>query len=296
MEIDEQLRRQWRDWAVRNLGGPEARVEIATQAAVSALGQGKSRDEAAVVAREAASAWQTARAPAVAPTPEPHGGCIRGRVAAMQQRQEIAGFRIAQYNWNRYAGQPYTLIWDFRLERNAPDGTPLAPVAVEMVSKGSMWGTSKGFKGSVLNGDEVEVDGRDYQPGRVLRVEQVWNLTSNSIVRERGSAPSRIFAALAAENTERYDVIRGRVVVMQQRQDRPGHTRQIMDWAFRVQQTRSDGSLRPLVEVEMRSDKFEGSIAVGDEIEVDGRDYSSGDVLSVKQVRNLSSNSVVHVR
>lgn len=64
MEIGEQTRRQWRDWVARNIGGPEARVEIATQAAIRALGQGKNRDEAAAAALQAASSWKEMQAPA----------------------------------------------------------------------------------------------------------------------------------------------------------------------------------------------------------------------------------------
>jgi hypothetical protein len=146
----------------------------------------------------------------------------------------------------------------------------------------------------VFNGDEVEVDAHHYKPGRVLKVKQVWNLTSNSVVRVRGSSPSRVFAALAATNMEKYGVIRGRVTAIQQRVDSPMES--MMVWSFRVQRTGPDGSLLCLVECEMRSRRFEGSIAMGDEVELDASGYRTGDTVHVKRVRNLSSDSVVRVR
>jgi hypothetical protein len=288
------LKQKWQSWVEKNVGGPEARVEIATKAAISALRQGKSSEEAAAAARQAASVWKELLVPLAAATPDPHGRLFRGRVAGMQQRQEMLSF----FWVGRGQGAPYSLVWDFRLERNAPDGTPLPPMAIELRSPGHFFFRStKGFEGSLLNGDQVEVDGRHYKPGRVLQVEQLRNLTSNSVVRIRGSSPSRVFAASASANTEKYSVIRGRVTTMQQRLDRPGgYVDGIMVWSFRLQQTQPAGRPAPLVEVEMRSRAFEGSIAVGDELEVDARGYRAGDIVRVKRVRNLSSNSMVRVR
>jgi hypothetical protein len=188
----------------------------------------------------------------------------------------------------------FSLVWDFRLERSAPDGRPLQPIAVELRSHASLFRfgpDTKGFEGSILNGDEVEVDARHHKPGKLLKVEQVRNVTSNSVVRVRGSSPSSVFAPA---RTEKYSVIRGRVTTIHQRLDRPAAG--IMVWSFRVQRTGPNGSLLPLVEVEMRSAKFEGSIVVGDEVELDASGCRTGDTVSVKKVRILSSNSVVRVR
>jgi hypothetical protein len=245
--------------------------------------------------REVAFAAKETRTPAVATTLEPGRGFIRGRVAALKQRQERAFTNSITYPTGyQVVKTSYGLVWDFRLERSAPDGTPLQPIAVELRSHAS-WlrfgPDTKGFEGSVLNGDEVDVDARHYKPGKLLKIEQVRNLTSNSIVRATGSSPSPVFAAA---NTEKYSVIRGRVTTMQQRLDRPAV--RIMVWSFRVQRTGPNGSLLPLVEVEMRSPKFEGSIVVGDEVELDASGYRTGDTVLVKQVRVLSSNSVARVR
>jgi hypothetical protein len=325
IEIAGRVRQQWRDWIERNIGGPEGRIRIAMHAAVSAISQGKSPDEAAAAARQAASAWhetqvpalleeqvrskieviaperqvaapKETRTPAVATTPAPRRGFIRGRVAAFQWRQERAFTNSITYPTGYQVGAKtgFSLVWDFRLERSAPDGTPLQPIAVELRSHASLFrfGTdTKGFEGSVLNGDEVEVDARHYKPGKLLKVEQVRNLTSNSVVRVRGSSPSSVFAPASAE---KYSVIRGRVTTIFQRLDRPAVG--IMVWSFRVQRTGPHGSLLPLVEVEMRSNRFEGSIVVGDEVELDASGYRTGDTVSVKKVRILSSNSVVRVR
>jgi hypothetical protein len=67
-----------------------------------------------------------------------------------------------------------TIVWDFRIERQTPDGKPLPRVAVEMRAK---YFTG----GSVNNGDIVIINGR---PGRngLVTVDQVKNLTSGSTV------------------------------------------------------------------------------------------------------------------
>jgi hypothetical protein len=46
----------------------------------------------------------------------------------------------------------------------------------------------------------------------------------------------------------------------------------------------------------MRSRGFEGSIADGDEVELDASDYKAGHIVGVKQLRNLTSHSVVKAR
>ena len=287
-----ELKQQWQQWIQRNIGGPEGRHEVALQAAMNALGQGKSRDEAAAAARQAASTWEAQKV-VVPATPTPPG-LTRGHVTGLQQRQEVYGRMHTQWQ-----GQtPYSLVWDFRLARSpSPDGQPQPPIGVEFRSpSGGYWGsTTKGIVGSILNGDEVFVDTRDCKPGELLRVKEVWNLTTNSCVRVRGSSQSRVFAPLTVK-AEKYGIMRGRITALQQRQERPGMIYSRTIWSFRLQRTGPDGGLLPLVEVEMLSREFEGSLAAGDEVELDASRSKAGDVVAVKQVRNLSSNSVVRQR
>lgn len=189
------LKQQWLVWAEKNIGGSEARAEIATQAAISALGQGKSRDEAVAAARSAAADWKTPSEPTlpdsrvadlhlpsgepervqVNPSPAPliekHKEFIRGRVSAMQQRQEIEGY----HQMGRTKVPTYGIVWSFRLQPTGPDGNPPPPVAIEM--------RAPSFLGSIGNGDEVEVEARDYAPGSILFPTEIRNLTTNSIVR-----------------------------------------------------------------------------------------------------------------
>jgi hypothetical protein len=181
---------------------------------------------------------------------------------------------------------PSILVWDFRLERRASDGAPEPAIAIELRCP-----ALKGLEGSVFNGDELEVDGRHYKPGKTLKVDQVHNLTSNTIVRVRGSSPSRI---LANPRAERYGVIRGRVTAAQENRDVADA--RIIVRSFRLQRTGPDGGSLPVVEVEMRSRGFEGSIANGDEVELDASSYKAGHIVGVKQLWNVSSNSVVKAR
>jgi hypothetical protein len=67
-----------------------------------------------------------------------------------------------------------TIVWDFRLERQTPDGKPLPRVAVEM--------RGKYFSGgSINNGDVVVLAGRHCRNGLVT-VKRVKNLTSSTTV------------------------------------------------------------------------------------------------------------------
>jgi hypothetical protein len=50
------------------------------------------------------------------------------------------------------------------------------------------------------------------------------------------------------------------------------------------------------VEVEMRSRGFSGALSEGDTVEFDAKGFKAGDVVKVKQLRNVSSNSIVQVR
>jgi hypothetical protein len=84
---------------------------------------------------------------------------FRGIVSVLQQRTEIAQ-RVSYF------------VWDFRLERRDDKGEPLPRVAVQM--------RGRTLKGSIANGDHVEVSGRPTDG--VLVTNRVRNLTTNSIV------------------------------------------------------------------------------------------------------------------
>jgi hypothetical protein len=193
---------------------------------------------------------------------------------------------------------PYTLVWAFRLDRAASDGTPLPSTAVELRSpSGGFWGSAtKGIHGSLLNGDLVAVDARRYKTGEVLQIKQLWNFETRSFVWAIpvGSWRSHVFAPLIKLSPEKYGVIRGRVIAMQQRLTRPGYyLYSPTTWSFRVQRKGPDGSALPTIAVEMQARSFKGSLTPGDEVEVDARGYKSGDLVIVQKIRNLTSNSVV---
>jgi hypothetical protein len=83
--------------------------------------------------------------------------------------------------------------------------------------------------------------------------------------------------------------VRGRVVGFQQRNEM-WNGRYLAVWDFRVEQD-SGGQ----VPVEMRAFSFEGAIANGDEVEVQGQSRG-GRPVSTKVVRNLTSDSLVRAR
>jgi hypothetical protein len=56
-------KQQWQRWVEAEIGGPEALVQAATQAALDALAEGKNRDEVVAVAQEAAASWKDERPP-----------------------------------------------------------------------------------------------------------------------------------------------------------------------------------------------------------------------------------------
>jgi hypothetical protein len=83
--------------------------------------------------------------------------------------------------------------------------------------------------------------------------------------------------------------VRGRVVGFQQRNEM-WNGRYLAVWDFRVEQ--AGGAQVP---VEMRAFSFEGAIANGDEVEVQGQSRG-GRPLSTKVVHNLTSDSQVRAR
>ena len=162
-----ELIQQWRGWIERNIGGSEARVESATQAAIVAIGQRKSRDEIVAAVHQAAAYWRESDQRSAVAGTDTRPGIVRGRVAALQQRQEMATM----------AGTPATLVWNFRVQREGSDGTQLPTVTVQM--------RGVSFEGSIINGDEVEIKARGFKPGDVIKAREIRNLTSNSRVRAR---------------------------------------------------------------------------------------------------------------
>ena len=83
--------------------------------------------------------------------------------------------------------------------------------------------------------------------------------------------------------------VRGRVMGFQPRNQLQGR-RYVTIWSFRVEQ--SGG--RPPVALEMRGYAFDGSIASGDEVEVEATSGKHG-IQRVTSLENLSSNSTVRV-
>jgi TolA-binding protein len=108
-------------------------------------------------------------APITAPTVSGH---IRGRVVGFQRRAEQSFF----------LHRLYLYVWDFRIERpNMP------PVMVEM--------RGYRFTGDISNGDEVDIAAHSAQPGRVLRVRQLTNLTSSAVIKTSYGRGRRTLAA-----------------------------------------------------------------------------------------------------
>jgi hypothetical protein len=81
---------------------------------------------------------------------------------------------------------------------------------------------------------------------------------------------------------------------MQQRVEQ-GRGRALTVWAFRVGQSDPEGKPAAPVPVEMRARSFEGSINNGDWVELEGN-WRSGEIVHVRQVRNLSLGAVVKAR
>jgi hypothetical protein len=101
----------------------------------------------------------------------------KGKVSGYLPRTEGGVFRRRQ-----------TLVWDFRLERYDPNGTPLPRVAVEMRAK-----YYRG--GSINNGDVVEVWGSQSRSG-VVRVSSAKNLTAGTMIRAHNWNPSVVILYL----------------------------------------------------------------------------------------------------
>ena len=83
---------------------------------------------------------------------------------------QVSGFSSRFEQTSRGA----VLVWDFRVERWAADGTALARAAVEM--------RAPSFEGAISDGDWVEVPGK-WKEGKLLHPDEVENLSSGTTVR-----------------------------------------------------------------------------------------------------------------
>jgi hypothetical protein len=106
---------------------------------------------------------------------------VRGVVRDFRERaDQIAG--------------PNEYVGTFRVERHDPERGALSPVCIEV--------RGRSFRGSIVEGDWVEVPGR-WQEGKVLHPRRVRNLTTGEQVLIRGTPPFLvlmtvlIFSALA---------------------------------------------------------------------------------------------------
>lgn len=219
--IPSNLKEKWFHWAEKEFRGPKARVEAATQAALTAISRRASQDEAVMAARKAAVDWHPSDGGDASPkvdvilqsssnrpitpsvsqdasivsAPEaekiaepvwrralralslgqgridnaalgPQKPVIRGRVVALQQRQEPT-------TWSTPL-----IVWDFRLQRTRPEEISLPLVAIEMRSY-------YGLIGTLVVGDEIEVPAESHTEGGTICPQEIKNLSSNSFVRVR---------------------------------------------------------------------------------------------------------------
>jgi len=180
--VTQDYRGRWRAWAQLTIGGTDAQVDAATDAALSAVAEGKDAHGAAQAAfaavglspprgnrtlgGERAGATPRHETPlpqvrsvaAVLP-PQIHG--LGGRVTGMRQ-----GFEPT--------GRGSEIVWNFRLERADVEGNALPPIPVVM--------RGRSIDGAINEGDWVEVDG-NWQSGETLRIARAHNLTTGAAIR-----------------------------------------------------------------------------------------------------------------
>lgn len=183
-------RAKWQRYFEGQLTGTDAEVRAATDAAMEAMRHRADVDgviQAGLAAarhfRETGAAPRpaTVAPPPAAPAPPPAvvtprtpnsyatpsaaagahpprkavGSASSGIVSGLQQRQEMLG-------------RTYFTVWNFRLERTDEAGRSLPTIPVEM--KGRY------FHGAIANGDLVDI-GRAFSPGKLVRTDQVRNVT-----------------------------------------------------------------------------------------------------------------------
>ncbi len=85
--------------------------------------------------------------------------------------------------------------------------------------------------------------------------------------------------------------IKGTVSGFQQRYEPTGRGLSRLVWDFRLERQDAAGNALPRVAVQMRGRSFEGSVANGDQVEVEGSPREG--VILARRVRNLTSNATV---
>jgi hypothetical protein len=151
---------KWRAWAQKRYGSDSELVEAASGAAIAALQQGYSPEEAAKAGRAAAARINRTDSPeprnvagAVGKLgPAPPGKIVGVARQVKPMTQLMSGFQIL----------------DFELER--PDGPP-----VRVQVRGKM------INGRIDNGDEIVVD-KPADDSRFIQTDRVFNRSWNSLV------------------------------------------------------------------------------------------------------------------
>jgi hypothetical protein len=132
----------------------------------------------------AGAGWRPSGAPSTTPSeppsaqaqPQPDPAPRRTKPPRRVSRGAIAG-EVRGFNERAEAvGDKLLTVWSFRLERYDKAGNRLPPVAVQM--------SGMRFSGSINEGEWVEVAGK-WREGQVMRVQEVRNLTTNTVVKAR---------------------------------------------------------------------------------------------------------------
>lgn len=287
------LKQQWLVWAEKNIGGPEARTEFATQAAISALGQGKSRDEAVAAARSAAADWKTPSEP----TP-PDSRVADLQLPSGEQERIRVDSSPAQLERTPQLARPISSIL-FAVLLSIIIVAATLWLYFSLSTALSSWSQGRGTvaqRQSMAVHQAVTFSNLVAVALGLLAIfglVRLWRGNRARFWRQSRSSTANV------ETHKKF--IRGRVAAMQQRQEIEGYhhigrtrvpTYGIV-WSFRLQVAGPDGNPLPPVAIEMRAPSFIGLIGNGDQLEVEAGDYATGSILCLKEVRNLSTNSVV---
>jgi hypothetical protein len=180
--VSDQVAAAWRSWALKQFGGPPAKIDAAASAAVRAVGRRQDQAQVIAAATRAAATWQPAtpqastpveapRAP-VAPAPAANG-MLRGQAVGVLRRKvplTAPGLRA------RFNGE----MWSFSLFRSGvgPNGRPLSALPVQLMG----WRITGA---PIADGDLVEIDGPE-SPGTIHERKTVRNLSQNGTIAVRG--------------------------------------------------------------------------------------------------------------
>lgn len=164
--VPDERRAEWRAWVEQHVGGDNAVIDSATDAALHVLLAGGTVDEAAAAA-QATGRWHrsfdgSARLGRYGHPVSDHDH-IRGVVTSFRSRNEMVGPQSGS-------------VWSFRVDAWDESGQPQPPVTVEM--RGTR------FEGSIAEGDWVELAGRA-PSGVVVHPRTIRNLTMNCVVTAR---------------------------------------------------------------------------------------------------------------